>query len=165
MGSSENHTIAGATRSDVSDLHRLICGLADYEKLSALVTGTEDDLTEALFGDRPACEALILRVTDAKAPVGFALYFHNFSTFLGRRGLYLEDIFVEPAFRGRGLGRALLIRLAQIALERKCGRFEWSVLDWNVDAQGFYQSLGATILPDWRITRLTGESLARLAAL
>ena len=98
-------------------------------------------------------------------PAGFALFFHNFSTFLGKRGLYLEDLFVEPAHRGCGYGKALLIHLAKLAVERGCGRFEWSVLDWNVDAQRFYERLGAKVLPDWRITRVTGDALARLAAM
>jgi GNAT superfamily N-acetyltransferase len=97
--------------------------------------------------------------------VAFALYFHNFSTFLGRRGLYLEDLYVQPAHRGRGYGRALLLHLARLAVERGCGRFEWAVLDWNVNAQRFYASLGATVMPDWRITRVTGDALARMAKL
>jgi hypothetical protein len=162
---SSSHSIENAHAADIPALHRLIVGLAEYEKLAQLVTCTEDDLAQALFGPNAACEALMVRVPESDRPVGFALFFHNFSTFLGRRGLYLEDIFVEPAFRGKGLGRALLIRLAQIAVERNCGRFEWSVLDWNVDAQGFYRSLGAAILPDWRITRVTGDALVKLASL
>ncbi len=157
--------IAAATRDDVPALFQLIVGLAEYERLVDLVVCTQGDLEAALFGASAACEALMVRVPEAPEPVGFALFFHNFSTFLGRRGLYLEDIFVLPEYRARGLGRALLVRLAQIAVERKCGRFEWAVLDWNVDAQGFYRSLGATILPDWRIARVTGEALTRLAAL
>lgn len=156
--------LSPAAPTDVDALHRLIVGLAQYEKLEHLVVSTAADLERALFVDR-AVEALILRPEAGAEPVGFALYFHNFSTFLGRRGLYLEDVFVEPAYRGRGYGRALLVRLAQIAVERGCGRFEWSVLDWNTPAQRFYESLGATVLPDWRITRVTGEALQRLAAL
>jgi len=101
---------------------------------------------------------------EGTSAVAFALFCHNFSTFLGRKGLYLEDLFVRPAYRGRGYGQALLVHLAQLALARGCGRFDWAVLDWNAPAIGFYQSLGATVLPDWRITRLTGEALTRLAA-
>jgi GNAT superfamily N-acetyltransferase len=162
---STGFSIAPATSADVATLFRLIKGLAEYEKLAHMVVCEASDLERALFGDRPECEAVLIRVADQADAVGFALFFHNFSTFLGRPGLYLEDLFIEPAYRGRGLGRALLVHLAQIAVERRCGRFEWSVLDWNVDAQGFYRSLGASILPDWRITRVTGDALQRLANL
>lgn len=158
-------TIAPAEPADVAVLCRLIRGLADYEKLAHLCVCTEADLHHALFGAKPRVEALLARVPDALEAVAFALYFHNFSTFLGRPGLYLEDIFVEPAMRGRGIGRALIIQLARLAVERRCGRFEWSVLDWNSDAQDFYRALGASILPDWRITRVTGVALEKLAAL
>jgi GNAT superfamily N-acetyltransferase len=158
------NTISKATPADLASLRRLIVGLAEYEKLAHLVSCEESDLERALFGPKPECEAVLMRVEERDEPVGFALFFHNFSTFLGRPGLYLEDLFVEREFRGRGLGRALLIHLAGIAVERRCGRFEWAVLDWNVDAQGFYRSLGASILPDWRITRVTGSALQQLAA-
>jgi GNAT superfamily N-acetyltransferase len=140
----------------------MIRGLADYEKLSDLCVATEADLDAALFGARPAAEVIL--GWDGAIPVAFALFFHNFSTFLGRRGLYLEDLFVQPDFRGRGYGRALLIRLARLAVERGCGRFEWTVLDWNESAIGFYRGLGATVLPDWRITRVAGDALSALAA-
>ena len=154
--------VAPATRRDVSHILSMIEALADYERLRHLCVATEAGLEGALFGPRPAAEVL-LGWEDAQ-PIAFALYFHNFSTFLGRKGLYLEDLFVRPAFRRRGYGRALLVQLARIAVERDCGRFEWAVLDWNSAALGFYQSLGATVLPDWRITRVTGAALRELAA-
>ena len=151
--------------ADLPALHRLVMGLARYEKLEAQVVSTIGDFAIALFGPTPAVEAVLLwpTGTDQGEPVAFALYFHNFSTFLGQRGLYLEDLFVEPDHRGRGHGKALLKHLARIAVERGCGRFEWSVLDWNVDAQAFYASLGAVVMPDWRITRATGQALLDLS--
>jgi GNAT superfamily N-acetyltransferase len=154
--------IAPATRADASTVLDMIRGLAQFERLVHMCVATEDDLLRELFSPRPAAE-VILAWEDGEA-AGFALFFHNFSTFLGRRGLYLEDLFVRPAFRRRGYGRALLVYLARLAVERECGRFEWAVLDWNVEAIGFYQALGATVLPDWRITRVTGSALAALAA-
>jgi GNAT superfamily N-acetyltransferase len=158
-------TIEPARSGDEEALHRLIVGLAQYERLEHLVVAQPQDLTEVLFGPNASVEALLVRIAEHPSPVGFALYFHNYSTFMGRKGLYLEDLFVLPEYRGRGYGRSLLVHLAGLAVERACGRFEWAVLDWNTSAQGFYQSLGAQILPDWRITRVTGEALARLAAL
>jgi GNAT superfamily N-acetyltransferase len=155
--------IASARSEDVPYILAMIEALADYEKLRHLCVATEAGIRQALFGPRPAAEVLL--GWDGAAPVAFALFFHNFSTFLGRKGLYLEDLFVQPAFRGRGYGRALLIELARIAVQRSCGRFEWSVLDWNASAIGFYESLGATVLPDWRISRVTGPALEKLAAL
>jgi GNAT superfamily N-acetyltransferase len=137
---------------------RLIHALADYEKLKHRCIVTEDILRPQLFGPQPAAQCLVAEVDGAV--VGFALFFHNFSTFLGKPGLYLEDLFVEPAMRGRGLGKALLRRLGAIAVERGCGRFEWSVLDWNVDAIGFYESMGAELMHDWRICRISGDALA-----
>ena len=151
-----------ATREDIPVIVSLIRELAVYEHLEHLATATPERLEAELFGDRPSCECLIGE-QDGKS-AGFALFFHNFSTFLCRKGLYLEDLFVRPAARGTGLGKLLLQRLAQIAVERGCGRFEWSVLDWNVDAQAFYQRMGATMLPDWRICRVTGDELRALAA-
>jgi hypothetical protein len=141
----------------------MIEALADYENLRHLCVATEDGLRQSLFGPRPAAEVLL--GWEGPAPVAFALFFHNFSTFLGRKGLYLEDLFVRPDFRGRGYGRAVLVQLARIAVERGCGRFEWAVLDWNAPAIGFYESLGATVMPDWRISRVTGPALEKLAAL
>jgi GNAT superfamily N-acetyltransferase len=153
--------IAPATPAEIPQLLAMIRALAEYERLSHLCVATEPNLAEALFGPRRAAEVLLAR--EGALPVGFALFFHNFSTFLGRKGLYLEDLFVRPPFRRRGYGRALLVHLARIAVERECGRFEWAVLDWNAAAIGFYESLGAAVLPDWRITRITGPALSRLA--
>jgi GNAT superfamily N-acetyltransferase len=154
-------TILPAVPGDVPTILHLIRALADYEQLSHQVVASEALLHAALFETPGGPECLIAR-EDGEA-VGFALYFHNFSTFLGRRGLYLEDLFVEPAQRGRGYGRALLQRLAAIAVERGCGRLEWSVLDWNAPAIGFYEAVGATVMPDWRICRMTGERLRAFA--
>jgi GNAT superfamily N-acetyltransferase len=153
--------IVPAQPADVGHVLGMIEALAEYEKLRHLCVATEADLAHALFGPKPAAEVVLGWEDDR--PVGFALFFHNFSTFLGRRGLYLEDLFVQPAFRRRGYGRALLVHLARIAVERGCGRFEWAVLDWNGPALSFYESLGAALLPDWRITRLTGPALDKLA--
>jgi GNAT superfamily N-acetyltransferase len=155
-------TVRFATREDCPVIVELIRDLAVYEHLEHLATATPERLEAELFGARPTCECLIGE-QDGQ-PQGFALFFHNFSTFLCRKGLYLEDLFVRPAARGTGLGKLLLKRLAQIAVERDCGRFEWSVLDWNVDAQAFYQRMGATMLPDWRICRVTGDALQALGA-
>lgn len=154
-----------AERADLPALHRLVIGLARYERLEHQVVSTPADFERALFADGAAVEAVLLWPTaeETGEPVAFALYFHNFSTFLGKRGLFLEDLFVEPEHRGLGYGKALLIHLARIAVARGCGRFEWAVLDWNVDAQAFYQSLGAIVMPDWRITRVAGDALRELA--
>jgi GNAT superfamily N-acetyltransferase len=139
----------------------LITALAEYERLAHEAVATEGDLREALFGARPYAEAVVASV-DAE-PVGFALWFHNYSTFVGRPGLYLEDLFVLPAWRGRGVGRALIVHLARIAVERRCGRMEWSVLDWNEPAIRFYKSLGARPMDEWTVFRVTGDALVRLA--
>jgi GNAT superfamily N-acetyltransferase len=149
-------------RSDVPLIADLIRGLARYERLEDEVTMTEEKLDRALFGERPYAETLIAEDHAGKA-VGFALFFHNFSTFLAQPGIYLEDLFVLPEQRGAGIGRALLERLAQIAVERGCGRLEWAVLDWNVDAIRFYQRLGAKPNADWTVYRLTGDRLRALA--
>ena len=135
--------------------------LAEYERLSHEAVMTEDVVRESLFGSRPAAEVLLGYSGDR--PVAFAVFFHNFSTFLGRSGLYLEDLFVIPEMRGKGFGRALLVELAKIARERKCGRFEWAVLDWNEPAIEFYKAIGAVPMDDWTIFRVTGEALKRLA--
>lgn len=153
--------VRAARRTDVAILHSLIYGLAEYERLAHQVVGTADDLARELFAAPPVIEAIIAW-QDERA-VGFALYFHNYSTFLGRRGIYLEDLFVVPEARGHGVGKALIRHCAQLAVERGCGRFEWAVLDWNQPAIEFYQSIGATLLPDWRICRLTGDALSRFA--
>ena len=154
--------VRAATRADTAVIVALIRELAVYEKLEHLATATPERLETELFGDSPTCECLIGE-QDGQ-PVGFALFFHNFSTFLCRKGLYLEDLFVRPAARGTGMGKLLLQRLAQVAVERGCGRFEWSVLDWNVDAQAFYKRMGATMLPDLRICRVTGDALQALGS-
>ena len=153
--------IRPATPLDVAGMLALMRELAEYEKLTHLFVATEDTVHEALFGARPAAEALVAE-RDGNI-VGYALYFHNFSTFLSRRGLYLEDLYVQPALRGSGLGTAMLRRLAAIAVERQCGRFEWSVLDWNQSAIDFYTKMGATVLPEWRIVRVTDDALRSLA--
>lgn len=153
--------IRPATESDVPLILELIRGLAEYERLSHQCVATESLVRENLFGPRPYAESLIGELEGAVA--GFALFFHNFSTFLARPGIYLEDVFVRPEKRGCGLGGALLAAVARIAVERNCGRFEWSVLDWNESAIGFYKSRGAEVLPDWRICRVTGEALNKLA--
>ena len=135
--------------------------LAEYERLSHEAVMTEDVVRESLFGSRPAAEVLLGYSGDR--PVAFAVFFHNFSTFLGRSGLYLEDLFVIPEMRGKGFGRALLVELAKIARERKCGRLEWAVLDWNEPAIRFYKALGAVPMEEWTTFRVTGEALNRLA--
>ncbi|HVT35160.1 MAG TPA: GNAT family N-acetyltransferase, partial [Nevskiaceae bacterium] len=147
---------------DVPLIHSLIRELAEYEKLSQEVSATQDALRAHLFGAQRYAETLIAEVNGAAA--GFALYFHNYSTFLARPGIYLEDLFVRPAARRRGAGKALLVELARIAVERGCGRLEWAVLDWNEPAIAFYRSLGAQMMGDWRIKRVTGEALRVLAA-
>ena len=139
----------------------MIRELADFERLSHLVEVTPDSLSAQLWGARPAAEAVVAECRPQGDVVAFALFFTNFSTFLGKPGLYLEDLYVQPAHRGRGIGAALLERLAALAVERGCGRFEWSVLDWNADAIRFYERMGATVMPEWRICRVTGEALRR----
>ena len=153
--------IVAATPQDVPRILELIRALAEYEKMSAQVVATEDLLRESLFGANPHAETVLAWA--GEQAVGFALWFHNYSTFLARPGLYLEDLFVLPEWRGRGVGRALLSHLARIAVERNCGRLEWSVLDWNDPAIGFYKSLGAAPMDEWTVFRLTGDSLIRLA--
>jgi GNAT superfamily N-acetyltransferase len=154
--------IRAAQRADVPDLLRLIRGLAEYEKLAHMAVGTAPLLEASLFGPRPAAEALIAQ-RDGSA-VGFALFFTTFSTFLCKPGLYLEDVFVEPEHRGLGIGKALLARLAQLAVERDCGRLEWRVLDWNQPSIDFYRSLGASLLPEWILVRMVDGEFGALAA-
>ena len=156
-------TLRSATPEDLALILGFIRDLATYEKLLDQVVADAASLTTALFGEHPQAEVVIAEHDGAAA--GFALYFHNFSTFRGRRGLYLEDLFVRPEHRGAGIGKALLAHLARLAIERGCARFEWAVLDWNAPAIGFYQSLGARLLDDWRVCRLDGEALTQLAAL
>lgn len=154
--------IERATERDVPTILQMIRELADYERMSGQVVATEDGLRDALFkGSRPDAEVILAYSDDT--PAGFALFFHNFSTFLARRGLYLEDLFVKPEFRGAGIGKRLLVELARIAVERGCGRFEWSVLDWNEPAIGFYKKLGAVPMDEWTIFRVSGDALVRLA--
>ena len=148
-----------AARADLPAIVTLIRELAAFEKLGHLCVVQPETLEPHLFGPRPAAEAVVAEV--GAEVVAFALFFTNFSTFLGRPGLYLEDLYVQPAHRGRGLGKALLTHLGALAVERGCGRFEWSVLDWNVNAIALYEKMGATVMPEWRICRVTGEALAR----
>ena len=158
--SAETFSIREAVREDVPQILQFIRQLAEYEHLEKEVVATEALLEEWLF-DKQKAEVLIAQ--QGTTPVGFALYFHNFSTFLGRAGIYLEDLFVLQEYRGRGYGKALLRRLAQIALERGCGRLEWSCLDWNQPSIDFYRSLGAVPMSDWTVYRLTGETLDQMA--
>jgi len=160
---SEPLVIRPATRADSATILSLIRALADYEKLSHEVVATAETLRETLFGERPQAEAIVAE-WDGE-PAGLALFFHNYSTFLSRRGIYLEDLFVKPELRRRGIGKALFIRIAQIAVERGCGRFEWSVLDWNEPAIGFYKALGAEPMSEWTVFRLSGEPLRKLGTL
>lgn len=163
-----------ARLGDVPVLFELIKALAEYEQLSHAVTGNTASLEEHLFGERPYVEAILAEsrwansakndTNDTKA-VGFALFFHNYSTFLTKPGIYLEDLFVLPEYRGEGIGKRLVSYVAQLATERNCGRLEWSVLDWNEPAIAFYKRIGASILEEWRICRVTGESLSSLASL
>ena len=161
MKTLENLLIRRANVEDVPVILELIRDLATYERAPEEVSATEEQLVEVLFGEKPAAEVLL--VFEGKLPVGFAVYFYNFSTWLGRPGLYLEDLFVKPDKRGKGLGRALLVELAKIARDRGCGRMEWAVLDWNEPAIKFYQTLGAKPMDEWTVFRLTRDGIARLA--
>jgi len=154
-------SIEPARPHDAAVLMGLVRELARFERLEHLVVATEQQIRDELAAPRPVIEAALAR--QGSEAVGFALYFHNYSTFLGRRGLYLEDLYVVPQARGRGVGRALIVWLAALARQRGCGRFEWTVLDWNEHAIAFYRSIGAEVLPDWRICRVTGAALDRLA--
>ena len=155
-------SIRPATIDDVPLIRQLIAELAEYERLADAAVATDDTLRAQLFGAQPAAEVLIGEVDGEAA--GFALFFHNFSTFLGKRGLYLEDLFVRPAVRGSGLGKHLMATLARIAVQRGCGRFDWSVLDWNEPAIGFYRTLGAVGQDEWTVQRLEGGALHSLAS-
>jgi GNAT superfamily N-acetyltransferase len=154
--------IVEATAADVPVILDLIRGLAEYEKLSHCFTATEEKLRATLFGPHPAAEVLLGYIGEECA--GFALFFQNYSTFLAKPGIFLEDLFVKPEFRGRGVGRALLIRVGKIAKERGCGRYEWEVLDWNAPAIGFYKSLGAVPMDEWTKYRVTGDVLDKFGA-
>ncbi|HKV96109.1 MAG TPA: GNAT family N-acetyltransferase [Gammaproteobacteria bacterium] len=162
MTDNRHFHIRGARPADAPLILNFIRELASYEKLAHEVSATQGDIQNNLFGARPKVECVIAEHDGT--PIGFALYFHNFSTFLGKPGLYLEDLYVQPAFRGQGYGRKLLSHLAKLALDRGCGRFEWAVLDWNAPAIGFYKKLGANIMTDWRINRLSGSALDKLAS-
>ena len=153
--------IRNATIDDVPEIARLIRALAEYEKLAHEVVLDEERLRQHLFGSRKYAETILAE--EAGRVIGFALFFHNYSTFLGKPGIYLEDLFVEPEWRGKGHGKALLVGLARIALERDCGRVNWSVLNWNAPSIEFYKSLGAKPLDEWTVYRLTGESLLSLS--
>ena len=153
--------IRPATEADLGMIEELIRALAEYERMAGEVVMDGELLRQNLFGERPYAEVLIAEVDGEAA--GFALFYHNFSTFVGRPGIYLEDLFVKPEYRGKGFGKALLKRLAEIAVERKCGRMEWAVLDWNEPAIGFYKSLGARPNDEWTVFRLAGDSLRNLA--
>lgn len=164
---SQPSLIRPALPADVRSLVGLITELAEFEHLTHLLQVTEDRLATQLFGPHPAAEAVVAEVPgegpgSPARTVAFALFFPNFSTFLGKPGLYLEDLYVQPAYRGTGIGRQLLLHLAQLAVARDYGRFEWSVLDWNERAIRFYEGMGATLLPEWRICRVTGDTLAQL---
>lgn len=157
--------IRAARPEDCGVILELIRGLARYEKLESQCVATEERLRHSLFSEHPDCYALVAREVDGEVakPVGFALYFFNYSTFLAQRGLYLEDLFVKPEFRGNGYGKQIMKYLARTAAEKQCGRFEWSVLDWNQPAIAFYEKIGATVMPDWRICRMTGKDLEAFA--
>ena len=154
--------IRPTTTDDVPLILDFIRALAEYEKLPHEVVADEATLRDELFGARPVAECVIAEYDNA--PVGFALFFHNFSTFVGKRGLYLEDLFVKPEMRSQGIGKALLVYLAQLARSRNCGRFEWAVLDWNEPSINFYKSLGAKPMNEWTVYRLTGETLDALSS-
>jgi GNAT superfamily N-acetyltransferase len=155
-------TIRPARPEDVSSIFAMIRELAVFEKLEHMVVANEAMLQDALFGVRPPCEAIVGEEAGGEV-VTFALFFHNFSTFLCKKGLYLEDLYVKQNRRGKGYGKQMLVALAALAVERQCGRFEWSVLDWNANAISFYEKMGAAVLPDWRICRVTGDALTHLA--
>lgn len=163
-------TLRAAELRDVAPIVALIRELAAFEKLTHLLQVTPEKLRPHLFGEKPVVEAMVAELPEAAVPEGesrvvaFALFFTNYSTFLAQPGLYLEDLYVKPAHRGAGIGEALLTRLARLALERDCGRFEWSVLDWNTNAIRFYERMGATVMPDWRTCRVAGDALQRFKA-
>ena len=159
----DTFTVRPAKRGDVSSILKMIRELAEYEHLTHLCTATAAELKKELFGPEATAQALIAECDGTS--VGYAIYFHNLSTFLGRKGLYLEDLYVRPSHRHRGCGRALLIAVARIAAERNCARFEWMALDWNTPAIDFYEKLGAAQMKEWRLLRVTGDALRKLAEL
>lgn len=159
----DHFSIRFAQPEDTEAIFDLIRALAIYEKLEQQMTGSAIELKEHLFGPQSVAEVLLAEVASDKDPVGFALFFRNFSTFLTKPGLYLEDLFVQPNYRGRGIGKALLIKVAQVAVERNYGRLDWVVLDWNTPAIDFYQQMGADPLREWILNRVTGDALQKLA--
>ena len=161
MTTTSNLKIRPADEEDTGTIFSLIKELAEYERLAHEVVATEDDIRRSLFGDRPFAEALIGEYENT--PVSFALFFYNFSTFAGKPGIYLEDLYVRPNYRGKGFGRQMLVHIARLAKERNCGRFEWSVLDWNTPAIRTYEKLNARPMKDWILYRLDGEALVKLA--
>ena len=158
-----SHSIRPVIAADVASIHAMILELAEFENLSREVQSNGDDLHRALFGERPVAESLVACAGDEV--IGFAIFFTHYSTFTGKPGIYLEDLFVRPQFRSRGIGKQLLVRVAQTAVERGCARYEWSVLDWNENATRFYESCGAKMQGDWRRMRVSGDALTRLAGL
>jgi len=161
MTTVSNFLIRPAAESDAATIFSLINELADYERLTHEVVATEDDIRKSLFSERPFAEALIGEYEGT--PISFALFFYNFSTFIGKPGIYLEDLYVKPEYRSNGFGRRMLVHIARLALKRNCGRFEWSVLDWNTPAIRTYDKLNAKPMKDWILYRLTGQALAELA--
>ena len=161
MTTASNFMIRPAAESDAATIFSLINELADYERLTHEVVATEDDIRKSLFGERPFAEALIGEYE--RTPISFALFFYNFSTFIGKPGIYLEDLYVKPEYRSKGFGRRMLIHIARLALKRNCGRFEWSVLHWNTPAIATYDKLNAKPMKEWILYRLTGKALVELA--
>jgi GNAT superfamily N-acetyltransferase len=170
MSTPSPFTLRPAELRDVAPIVTLIRELAEFEQLTHLLQVTPEKLRPHLFGEKPVVEAMVAELPEGAVPetesrvAAFALFFTNFSTFLAQPGIYLEDLYVKPAHRGAGIGEALLTRLARLAVERGCGRFEWSVLDWNEHAIRFYERMGATVMPDWRICRIAGDALQRFRA-
>jgi GNAT superfamily N-acetyltransferase len=154
--------IRKATKEDVPLILKFIKAIAAYEKLADQVTATEETLTQSLFGNQPAAEVSFACIDDQA--VGYAVYFHNFSTFEGKRGLYVEDIFIKPAFRGKGIGKTMLKHLTQMATDRQCARFEWVVLDWNINAINFYKKIGAQVFEEWRVCRMERPAIEQFCS-
>lgn len=162
---SKRYQLRDARPQDIPHVLGLMREMAEFEKLTDIFKATEASLQRSFFGENPAAHCLVAHASDQpELPVAYIMWFHNYSSFLDKRGLYLEDVYVQPAHRGNGVGKMVLKHLAQLAIEQGCGRFEWTVLDWNQNAIDFYKYHGAEILPEWRIVRVTGDALQRLAA-